>query len=253
MANRILRDWTTSEVMDSISMEAEVFFTRLIMKADDYGSFYSNPKLLKAALFPLKDITYQQIGTWMFECIDADLILLYEVDGKEYLRIKNFKQRLRQMRNVFPHPVDGAKESTATRQRVVSELSASGPHETETKQKQETETKEPADAAVDDKKDSRETIPFQEGSAVLKAWSEWVEYRKEKKKKLTPSTIKKQIQFLGGRGDPEIIEIINQSIRNGWEGLFDLKHFNNKSNGRATIKRSSDAVIEGGRPFGTFD
>lgn len=147
MANRILRDWTTSEAMDAVSLEAEVFFTRLIMKADDYGSFYSNPKLLKAALFPLKEVSWQQIGAWVFECVEAGLIFPYEVDGKEYIRIRNFKQRLRQMKNFFPHPVEGADYSPATRAPVDSDPRAGGPPdietETETKKKQKLES-EPA-------------------------------------------------------------------------------------------------------------
>ena len=86
---------------------------------------------------------------------------------------------------------------------------------------------EHAVASVVLKKDSRETnlkfvIPFRD--EIKKAWDEWEQYRKEKKQSLTPSTIKKQIQFLGGRGDPEIIAIINQSIINGWTGLFELKN-----------------------------
>lgn len=106
MANRVLRDWTASESVDNISCEAEVFFTRLIMKADDYGSFYSNPKLIRAALFPLKEYKDSHISKWVNECIDAKLLFAYTVDGKEYLRIANFGQRLRNMRNTFPQPAD---------------------------------------------------------------------------------------------------------------------------------------------------
>jgi hypothetical protein len=94
--------------------------------------------------------------------------------------------------------------------------------------------------------------PFPLESPVSKAWSEWEQHRKEKKQKLTPSTIKKQIKFLGGRADPEIIEIINRSITNGWTGLFELPNNNNNGN-RAATKRKSDAVITGGSAFGTFD
>jgi hypothetical protein len=99
--------------------------------------------------------------------------------------------------------------------------------------------------------DSRETkIPFGEGTLVRKAWDEWEQYRKEKKQTLTPSTIKKQIQFLAGRADPEIIAIIHASIHHGWTGLFDL---NKKQRyGRAATKRTSDAIISGGEDFGTF-
>ncbi len=104
MPNRVLRDWTTSEVVDNLSQGAEVFFTRLIMKADDYGSFYANPKLIRSALFPLKPYKDKQIQTWIEECLAAKLLISYDVEGKSYIRIENFGQRLRNMRNTFPQP-----------------------------------------------------------------------------------------------------------------------------------------------------
>lgn len=74
------------------------------------------------------------------------------------------------------------------------------------------------------------------GEDVQKAWIEWEQYRKEKKQKLTPSTAKKQMSFLGGRAGPEAIAIINQSILNGWTGLFELK--NNGTGKQTTDKRT---------------
>lgn len=111
MAKRLLKDWTASSKIDAISVEAEVFFTRLIMKADDYGSYHANPKLLRSALFPLREVTLQQIGAWVFECIEVGLIFSYEADGKEFIRINEFGQRLRSKTNVFPHPADNALTS----------------------------------------------------------------------------------------------------------------------------------------------
>lgn len=104
MANRVLRDWTTSDAVDILSPEAEVFLTRLIMKADDYGSYHANPKLIKAALFPLKDYSSKQIEIWLKELISSKIVFRYQVEGKEYIRIDNFGQRLRNMRNTFPQP-----------------------------------------------------------------------------------------------------------------------------------------------------
>lgn len=106
MANRILRDWTDSETVDKLSPNAEVLFTRLFMKADDYGSFHANPKLVKSILFPLKDnIREADITRWMNEIQKAGLIFFYEVADKKFLRVKNFGQRLRNMRNLFPVPL----------------------------------------------------------------------------------------------------------------------------------------------------
>lgn len=83
-------------------------------------------------------------------------------------------------------------------------------------------------------------IPYPEGD-LKNAWLEWEQYRKEKKQKLTPSTAKKQIQFLGARADSEAIAIINQSITNGWTGLFELK--NNYNNGNRSATTGISATI----------
>ena len=53
------------------------------------------------------------------------------------------------------------------------------------------------------------------------AWNEWEAYRREIKKKLTKASVKKQIKQLEKLGHDAAIESIEQSIRNGWTGLFD--------------------------------
>jgi len=93
-------------------------------------------------------------------------------------------------------------------------------------------------------------IPFVE--LVLDAWNEWEQFRKEKKQKLLPSTIKKQIQFLAGRADAEVIAIINQSITAGYTGLFELNNGGKFTHSRKKDIRRSDAVVESGRDFGSF-
>jgi len=104
MANRVIRDWTASETVDELSIKAEVFFTRLIMKADDHGCFHANPKLLKAAIFPLKDVSTGMISIYLRELIQTEIVKTYKVEGREYLQIINFGQRLRTMSSKFPLP-----------------------------------------------------------------------------------------------------------------------------------------------------
>ena len=55
-----------------------------------------------------------------------------------------------------------------------------------------------------------------------KAWDAWVEYKKERKQKLTPSIIKFQLRILE-KNKEDHPEIIRNSITNGWTGLFPLK------------------------------
>jgi hypothetical protein len=54
------------------------------------------------------------------------------------------------------------------------------------------------------------------------AWGEWEQHRKEIKEKQTPLAVKKQIVFLE-KNKADHVEIINNSIQNGWKGLFELK------------------------------
>lgn len=106
MPNRMLRDWTDSEKINLLSANAERFFTRLIMKVDDYGCFYADTRLLKANLFPLllNNIREADLLRWMAECQKAGLIVLYENANKKLLQIVDFRQRLDRAKSKFPLP-----------------------------------------------------------------------------------------------------------------------------------------------------
>jgi hypothetical protein len=113
MPNRILRDWTDSEKVNSLSVYAERLLSRLIMKADDYGCYHANPKLLKPNLFPLliDNIREADISRWIDECEKAGLIVLYEVESKSLLQIVDFGQRLRIKKSKFPLPPGQTEEN----------------------------------------------------------------------------------------------------------------------------------------------
>ena len=53
------------------------------------------------------------------------------------------------------------------------------------------------------------------------AWADWCQHRKEIRKPLTATTCAKQAKTLAGHHDPDAV--INQSISNGWTGLFPEK------------------------------
>jgi len=105
MPSRILRDYTDSQRFDGIPAEAERLFVRLLMKADDYGRYHADPRLLKAGCFPLCDhLRANDLTRWLDELSHRQLILRYEVAGRNYLAIANFGQRLRLTRAKFPAP-----------------------------------------------------------------------------------------------------------------------------------------------------
>lgn len=113
MPNRLLRDWTDSEIVNQLDATAEVLFLRLIMKADDFGRFTSNPRLIKSLCFPLRDgLSDENIGQALEECEAAGLLRRYESEGKRCLEIRNFNQRLRAFKSRYPAPPENLKKST---------------------------------------------------------------------------------------------------------------------------------------------
>ena len=93
---------------------------------------------------------------------------------------------------------------------------------------------------------------------IIRGWDDWVDYRKEIKKKMTPATIKKQVALLEQYSPEDQFLIITQSITNGWTGLFPPKenqNGQNRQNGRGNsrgieTRRASDYLIEGDDVFG---
>lgn len=107
MPNRLLRDCTNSDKIDSLSVEAERFFYRLIMKVDDFGCLHADPRLLKSSCFPLivdNKVTTEQISAWIQELIVAGVVISYESVGKPYLQILDFNQKLERKVSRYPGP-----------------------------------------------------------------------------------------------------------------------------------------------------
>lgn len=57
----------------------------------------------------------------------------------------------------------------------------------------------------------------------LEAWAEWIEYRKAKRKPVSPLAAKKQFKLLTEYDQDSQQEIIDNSIQNDYQGLFKLR------------------------------
>lgn len=115
MPNRIIKESIcTSENLNKLDTEAEIFFYRLIVACDDYGIFYANPSILRAKCFPLKidKIKDKDIEKWIVALIEAGLIFTYEYEGRLYLKMTKWEhhQQVRASKSKFPTPdLDGVK------------------------------------------------------------------------------------------------------------------------------------------------
>lgn len=84
MPNRILREGIlTSERVNTLEWDAEVFYRRLMSVVDDFGRYTANPKLLRAALYPLQieKVRDTNIAQWLDACVESGLVRIYAQSG----------------------------------------------------------------------------------------------------------------------------------------------------------------------------
>lgn len=76
-------------------------------------------------------------------------------------------------------------------------------------------------------------LPF-EGPEFASIWAEWLQNRKEARiKNYTPTGIKRLFKWLketSGGDEKVAIQIVDQSLTKGWQGLFELKTLPNAAN-----------------------
>jgi uncharacterized phage protein (TIGR02220 family) len=98
MPTRLLREGIlSSERVDQLDWQSEVFYRRLMSKVDDHGLYDARLSMLRSSLYPLRvdRVREADIARWMATCQKAGLIVLYEADGKPFLKMvdTNWKTR----------------------------------------------------------------------------------------------------------------------------------------------------------------
>lgn len=108
MPSRLIREGIlTSDRVNALSPEAEVFYRRLMSKVDDHGLFDARPDVLISALYPLRRGTTENTCLQMLaECIKSKLLQVYEIDGKRFLQMFDTRWKVRSEPK-FPPPVNG--------------------------------------------------------------------------------------------------------------------------------------------------
>lgn len=131
MPSRLIRDGILeSERVNQLSAEAEVFYRRLMSVVDDWGRYYAKPKLLRAAAYPLRLDTVgdADIGRWAEECVNANLIRLYQAGGAQFLVVLDFRQQVRAKKSKFPDPPEMLDTCAADAQHMQGTAQAGATH-----------------------------------------------------------------------------------------------------------------------------
>lgn len=218
MPNRIIKESIcTSEEIDILTPEQEVFFYRLMVVVDDFGLMDARLSILKAKCYPLKSIEINSIQLNLARLQDVGLVNLYQVDGKPYLSIAKWAdhQQIRAKRAKYPMP-DSGSEINCNQLKSNAPVIQSNPNPIQN----------PIQSNTPDK-----PAPFDPLNLNLpnglnpEKWAEWVSYRKKAGKALKPESWAKQVEFIAEcitKGfDPDAM--FDHSIRNGYTGLFEPK------------------------------
>ena len=158
MPNRILNSSIcTSDSIDELDFFQESFFYRLLVSVDDYGNFDARAKIIRAAVFPLKDVSLKDIETALDALERQGMLQFYTVNGRRYIHLTGWTrfQRLRNSKHKYPAPdSDGAEieaveaddidelESEEEEAEIIEEDSKDEENERETEENVENEQKD---------------------------------------------------------------------------------------------------------------
>jgi hypothetical protein len=96
MPNRIIKESIcSSEDINALSWFEEVLFYRLITACDDYGRMDARPAILRARLFPLRDVTNKQIDAALSKLVTVGMVRVYKYDRQLLLQLENWGKHQR--------------------------------------------------------------------------------------------------------------------------------------------------------------
>lgn len=106
MPTRLLREGILdSERVNSLSVQGEIFYRRLMSVVDDYGRFDGRIPIIRCRLYSLQldRVSEDDVAHWINECVHLGLISHYTVGGKPYLFYHNLGSP-RSKRAKYPAP-----------------------------------------------------------------------------------------------------------------------------------------------------
>jgi hypothetical protein len=200
--------WLSPQVMN-LPVEARLLFIGLITQADDKGRGTADPRRLKAAVFPGDDVSVSQVADWLDKIATQRLAVLYENDmhGRLFaLPTWGRHQSISKPKeSPYPPPLTSLPDESGTSPGLFHDESRGNGGEGNGEEGKGRERTDESVLGLD--------------SA---AWSRWQSYRTEIRKPLKPASIPAAQRALAAYGENQAA-VVEQSIANGWQGLFELK------------------------------
>ena len=188
----------------------------LFTSCDREGRFKWKPRALKLDVLPYDDLDFSRV-------LDAlsthGFIVKYEFEGDFFGCIPTWSQHQvinnRESASTLPSLMES---TTCTHEARVNDASSTPLMHTQGEGK----GKEGKGSGKERERECASAgIVFPEGLDQA-AWTRWVDYRKQSGKALRPVSWQSAIDALVKHG-PNQMAVVEQSIANGWQGLFALK------------------------------
>jgi len=281
--------WTSEQIME-LSPMARLLFIGMWNFCDDRGIHPVAYKTLKAEVFPADDVTSAQVEQWVGELIQQGLLVTFpDHEGRQWWSVTGWHHQLinRPSKTRYPEPPREAPlpsaaghdsdeslndstgkipenghahgvltEDSLSIHGVLTEDSLSI-HGVLTEDSL-TEGKGREGKGKEGKKKTPKP-PLAQPAAVptvenldSTAWERWAAYRSEIRKAIKPVSMPAAQRQLAGFGADQAA-VVEQSIANGWQGLFPLKHMVVKPSQAPTEKTchcgAQGVVMRGGKWF----
>lgn len=85
-------DFFTSDTVSSLRLRTRLTWVGLWTHCDDYGRCRDNVKLIKAAVWPLDDVSLRDIESDITDLDSAGVLFRYAVGDKRYIQITNWEE-----------------------------------------------------------------------------------------------------------------------------------------------------------------
>lgn len=223
MPNRIIKESIrSSDTIASLTDFEFRLWVNLIVSVDDAGRGDARPAIIKGSAFPLRErVTVKDIKDALHGLAAKGCVSLYKVDGKPYFWFPSWTehQRIRDSKPKYPAPPENAEfDDSCGNSPQLAASCGNPPPETESESKSESSTNIPP-------KSPQGGVLDELSPELREAVEGFIEYRKKIKKPMTDRAIELLIGKLRKMAatDAERIEMLNQSVMNGWQGVFELK------------------------------
>jgi hypothetical protein len=196
-ARNVKPSFFQNEQLAELPFEGRLLFVGLWCMADREGRLEDRPKRIKMNVFPADSIDVEPLLDGLAA---QGLIERYEADGIACIYIPKFVEHQRPHQNEAPSKLPTKVRSPSHQGSKDFALNPS---------------------SLNPESSLREVEPLPAG-LDLEAWNRWATYKREIRKPIKPASLLAAQRKLAGFGSDQAA-VVEQSVAQGWTGLFPLK------------------------------